>query len=114
MLGVRGVRLAVLRPALYRMQVRALVEARSPGSTAGDSRDVRVLVPLVTTTEPSSRLARRWIDEATTRRSTVAARGRRSSCAVGAMVETPRAALRAGELAELADFLSSAPTTSPR
>ncbi len=106
MLGVRGVRLAVLKPAIYRMQVRALFEAAVARLDAGGRPDARVLIPLVSTSAEFA-LARGWVvDEGA-----AVVRGRPSDVpplafSVGAMVETPRAALRAGDLAGLADFLS--------
>ena len=106
MLGVRGVRLAVLRPALYRMQVRALVEAAWARLDAGGHPQVRVLIPLVSTRSELA-LVSGWVrDEAASLGRDRPAGAPELPFSVGAMVETPRAALRAGELAELADFLS--------
>ncbi len=106
MLGVRGVRLAVLRPALYRMQVRALFEAALARLDAGGQPDVRVLIPLVSTRSELA-LVKAWVlDEAASVSRDRPAGAPELTFSVGAMVETPRAALRAGELAELADFLS--------
>jgi pyruvate, orthophosphate dikinase len=96
MLGVRGVRLAVLKPALYRMQVRALLTARADVAAEGGTPRPRILVPLVSSPAELV-MVRGWIDEEL-------APGQ--SLAVGAMIETPRAALVAGPLAQVADFLS--------
>ena len=106
MLGTRGVRLAVLRPGLYRMQVRALVEAALDRLGAGGDPHVQVMVPLVST--PSELvLVREWVaEEVASVLDGAAAGSARLDLRVGAMVETPRAALRAGELADAADFLS--------
>lgn len=98
MLGTRGVRLAVIRPGLYGMQVRALLDAVAsvPGAR------VEVMVPL--TVNPAElALVRLWVDDAVAE---AALAGRRIEVAVGTMVETPSAALRAGALAEVAEFLS--------
>ncbi|MEI7592179.1 MAG: putative PEP-binding protein [Actinomycetes bacterium] len=103
MLGVRGVRLAILKPNLYRMQVHAIVEAALARIDAGGSPQVNVMIPLVTASAELT-LVREWvIDEA------AAALGDRFGeleLRIGAMVETPRAALLAGEFANVADFLS--------
>jgi pyruvate,orthophosphate dikinase len=99
MLGVRG----VIKPQLYRMQVRALVEAALRRLDAGGDPRVRVMIPLVSTAAELS-LLRGWVlDEVA---STLGDRRGEFELQVGAMVETPRAALRAAELAEFADFLS--------
>ena len=92
MLGVRGVRLAVLRPALYRMQVRALFEAALARLDAGGRPDVRVLIPLVSTGSELA-LVKGWVAD----ESLAVTGGRPPGAApltfsVGAMVETPRAA----------------------
>jgi len=103
MLGVRGVRLAVLKPAVYRMQVRALVEAALDRLDAGGTPRVQVMIPLVSTAAELA-LARHWVvDEVA---ATLGDRSGQVEVPVGAMVETPRAALRAGELAADAQFLS--------
>ena len=103
MLGVRGVRLAVLKPDVYRMQVRALVEAAVDRLDAGGTPRVQVMVPLVATAAELA-LARSWIDDEVG--AVLGQRAGELTVRVGAMVETPRAALRAGELAAIADFLS--------
>ncbi|CAN5597445.1 hypothetical protein BH23ACT3_BH23ACT3_04430 [soil metagenome] len=103
MIGTRGVRLGVVRPGVYEMQVRALCRAVAAVSAAGRSPHVQVMVPLVV--DPSEmRAARSWVEEA------VATVGLGNDLVptllVGAMIETPRAALLGGELAEVSDFLS--------
>ncbi len=106
MLGVRGVRLAVLKPELYRMQVRALVAATADVVAEGGSPRPQILVPLVSSSAELV-LARGWIDEELAAASAVAGgSGASLHLAVGAMIETPRAALMAGQLAQVADFLS--------
>ncbi len=114
MLGTRGVRLGVLKPGLYAMQVRALVEAALERRAAGGHPVVEIMIPL-TVSRDELALARRWVEEAVSE-SLEAARGeprRRAGRAsgaldvtIGTMVETPRAALVAGEIAEVADFFS--------
>ena len=113
MLGTRGVRLAVVKPGLYAMQVRALMEAADLVASEGGKPIVEVMIPL-TVTRDELALARSWIEEVlsdvSSRPAPRAAKGsgpaRRPKVSIGTMVETPRAALRADELAEVADFFS--------
>ena len=104
MLGTRGVRLGVMKPGLYSMQVRALVEAAQERLQAGGRPLVEVMIPLVVSREELA-LARTWVVEAL---SDISARlgpiG--LDVEIGTMIETPRAALLAGEIAESADFFS--------
>lgn len=99
MLGTRGVRLAVLREGLYRMQVRALLAATAEVEAAGLHPHARVMVPLVATAEEMA-LVGGWI------RDEIAAAAPAEPPPVGMMIETPRAALLAGEMAHHADFFS--------
>jgi pyruvate,orthophosphate dikinase len=104
MLGTRGVRLGVVRPGLYEMQVRALLEAAVERIEAGGRPVVEVMIPL-TVSRAELAHAREWVERATFE--TVPAKlRRRLRVSIGTMVETPRAALVAGELAEAADFFS--------
>jgi len=97
MLGARGVRLGILKPALYRTQIRAVLDAVRARLDAGGKPDVGVMVPLVSDAAELA-LVRRWLD-AELRDSGV-------SVVLGAMIETPRAALLASDLAGYADFFS--------
>jgi pyruvate,orthophosphate dikinase len=99
MLGVRGVRLAVLREGLYRTQVRALLDAAQARVAAGGRPVVEVMIPLVVVREELA-LARSWVQEE------LDARSDAGEVRVGTMIETPRAAVRAFEIAEEADFFS--------
>jgi pyruvate,orthophosphate dikinase len=109
MLGTRGVRLGVIKPGLYGMQVRALMEAALERVAAGGTPIVEIMIPLTVTREELAE-ARRWVEEAVaatyqsegTSAETVAS----LDVTIGTMVETPRAALRADQLAEVADFFS--------
>jgi pyruvate,orthophosphate dikinase len=94
MLGTRGVRLGILFPALYEMQVRALLTAaaRVPGA------HVEVMVPLVAY-ERELELVRGLIDR-------VAAELGYSDYHVGTMIELPRACFQADRIARDADFFS--------
>jgi pyruvate,orthophosphate dikinase len=104
MLGTRGVRLGVVKPGLYAMQVRALMEAALERLAAGGRPVVEVMIPLTVSREEMA-LARSWVDQAVA--DALAGAGAASlEVAVGTMIETPRAALRAGEIAEAADFFS--------
>ncbi|MFN2504720.1 MAG: pyruvate, phosphate dikinase, partial [Acidimicrobiales bacterium] len=103
MLGTRGVRLGVVKPGLYAMQVRALMEAAAERVQAGGRPVVEIMIPLTVTREELG-LARGWVEEAVHK----ATEGvdRPVDVTIGTMIETPRAALRADEIAEEADFFS--------
>jgi pyruvate,orthophosphate dikinase len=103
MLGTRGVRLGVVKPGLYAMQVRALVEAARVLLEKGKNPIVEVMIPLTVTREELG-LARSWVEQAIAD----ATKGmkRKPDITIGTMVETPRAALRADQIAEEADFFS--------
>jgi len=104
MLGTRGVRLGVLKPGLYAMQVRALMEAAVERARAGGHPVLEVMIPLTISREEMA-LARSWVTEAIEEVAAADAEGR-IEVAIGTMIETPRAALVAGEIAEVADFFS--------
>ena len=103
MIGTRGVRLGVVKPGLYAMQVRALMAAAAELRGKGRNPIVEVMIPLTVTREELA-LARGWvqaeIDAATE------GMKRKPHVTIGTMIETPRAALRADEIAEEADFFS--------
>jgi len=123
MLGTRGVRLGVVRPGLYAMQVRALMEAAALRAAAGGHPVVEIMIPL-TVNRAELALARSWvtqaIGEATGAAGGVRGDGSGAGAApevgagpagpidvlIGTMIETPRAALRADEIAEEAEFFS--------
>jgi pyruvate,orthophosphate dikinase len=100
MLGTRGVRLGVLKPGLYAMQVRALVDAASTRVAAGGEPIVEIMVPL-TISRDEMQLARSWVEGAV-----LAAEVSDLHITIGTMIETPRAAVEAGAIAEVADFFS--------
>ena len=112
MLGTRGVRLGVIKPGLYAMQVRALMEAAADRVAAGGQPIVEIMIPLTVGREEMA-LARSWVETAV-EEATAAGSGDRATAGVdrpvdvtiGTMVETPRAAIVAGELATEADFFS--------
>jgi pyruvate,orthophosphate dikinase len=115
MLGTRGVRLGVLKPGLYAMQVRALMEAVAERLANGGDPIVEVMIPLTVTREELA-LARSWVERGIadaivgsskvvrTKSGKKSRSGPRVS--IGTMIETPRAALRADEMSEVADFFS--------
>ncbi|MEK7294992.1 MAG: putative PEP-binding protein, partial [Actinomycetota bacterium] len=115
MLGIRGVRLGVLKPGLYAMQVRALMEAADQVASEGFLPIIEVMIPL-TVTRDELALARSWVEEVLVEharqpkpKSESKAKKKRTArphVTIGTMIETPRAALVAGELAEVSDFFS--------
>jgi pyruvate, orthophosphate dikinase len=99
MLGTRGCRLGLQFPEIYEMQVRAIVRAaRAVEERTGDAPLVEIMHPLVGFREELTRLR-----ELTER---VAAEEPSVEYLCGTMIELPRAALRADEIAEEADFFS--------
>src|SRR5690606_11860539 len=103
MLGMRSVRLGITVPEIYEMQARAIFEATIEASRRGAAVVPEVMIPLVS--------AKREVELVKTRIDTVAAAVKTEQKAeftfrLGVMVETPRAALRAGEIAQHAAFLS--------
>ena len=104
MLGHRGCRLGVSYPEIYEMQVRAIFEAACEIAEAGRTPPVpEVMHPLVAKGEEMNYL-RKLTDRVA--EAVMAERGLRITYQVGTMVELPRAALRAGDLAETAEFFS--------
>ncbi|WP_299359276.1 putative PEP-binding protein [uncultured Paracoccus sp.] len=103
MLGMRGVRLGIVVPEIYDMQARAIFEATVAAQRGGGGVVPEIMIPLVS--------AMREVELVRNRVEAVAAAVRtetRSSFdyRLGVMVETPRAALRAGDIAEHCAFLS--------
>jgi pyruvate,orthophosphate dikinase len=103
MIGTRGVRLGVIKPGLYAMQVRALLDAAATLRARGKKPVIEIMIPLTVTREEMA-LARGWvqaeIDDA------LKDMKRKPSITIGTMIETPRAAVRADEIAEESDFFS--------
>ena len=103
MLGMRGVRLGITVPEIYDMQVRAIFQATIVASAKGDPVVPEIMIPLVS--------AMREVELVKTRIDAVAAAvksetGVDFAYRLGVMVETPRAALRAADIAQHASFLS--------
>jgi pyruvate,orthophosphate dikinase len=103
MLGIRGVRLGVVKPGLYAMQVRALMEAAAERLAVRGKPRIEVMIPLTVGRE-EMHLARGWAEEAIAL--ATAGLRKKPEVIIGTMIETPRAALVAGEIAEEADFFS--------
>jgi phosphoenolpyruvate-protein kinase (PTS system EI component) len=103
MIGTRGVRLGVVRSGLYQMQVRALCRAAAMLFERGLSPRVELMVPLVVDAE-ELRIARSWVTDVLDEIGHPELAS--NVVTVGAMIETPRAALTAAALAEYADFFS--------
>ncbi|UVF18572.1 pyruvate, phosphate dikinase [Microvirga terrae] len=104
MLGFRGCRLAVAYPEIAEMQARAIFEAAvDAGKQTGQPVVPEVMVPLVMTKAELDLVKERIVAmaEAVAKESGVAVEYQ-----VGTMIELPRAALRAGEIAESAEFFS--------
>jgi len=108
MIGVRGVRLGVLKPGLYAMQARALMEAAYERAAAGGHPVVEIMIPLTVSAEEMA-LARSWVVQAlqdAAPSGDASAAAERIEVAIGTMIETPRAALLADKIAKHADFFS--------
>ncbi|MBQ9594344.1 MAG: pyruvate, phosphate dikinase [Synergistaceae bacterium] len=103
MLGFRGCRLGMIYPEIYEMQMNAIFEAVAELTKAGISVKPEVMIPLVGT-KPEMKFFREMADRiaAEVKKST----GVEFSYLVGTMIEVPRAALVADQLAEYAQFFS--------
>ncbi|MCW2613504.1 MAG: pyruvate phosphate dikinase [Frankiales bacterium] len=103
MIGLRGVRLGLVIPGLFAVQVRALAEAAGQLRSEGLDPRPEVMVPLVAAVQELEIVreeCRRIVDEV------AAQTGQPVDVPIGTMIEIPRAALTAGQIAESADFFS--------
>ncbi len=103
MLGLRGCRLGITRPDVYHMQVRAIIEAACDVIDEGYEPVVEIMIPLVAdkmelkiTREESEKIIKEVLEK----------RGKNIPYKIGTMIELPRAALTADEIAKYADFFS--------
>ena len=103
MLGLRGVRLGILKPGLYAMQVRAIADAAAELKKKGKDPRPEIMIPLVATAEELQQMreelepmVEKILEDA----------GVDLHVEFGTMIELPRAAVCAGEIAEHADFFS--------
>jgi pyruvate,orthophosphate dikinase len=103
MLGLRGVRLGILIPELTRMQVRAIFEAACEVSREGIKPIPEVMIPLTSHVNEIRR--QREVLEAEAR-AVMEEQGIEIHYQFGTMIEVPRAALTADQIAEYAEFLS--------
>ena len=104
MLGHRGCRLGVTYPEIYEMQARAIFEAAiDVAERSGTAPIPEVMIPLVATRRELE-LMKAVVDEAA--RTVFAERGRQVEYLVGTMIELPRAAIMAGQIAGEAEFFS--------
>ncbi len=95
MLGLRGVRLGLMLDQLYRMQARAAVIAYDRRIAAGGNPKLEIMIPLVAAAEELRRM-----------REMIEAEIGEKDIPIGTMIELPRAALTAGDIAGVADFFS--------
>jgi pyruvate,orthophosphate dikinase len=103
MLGFRGCRLAIVFPEIYDMQARAVFEAACDVAEQGAAPIPEIMIPFV--------IAKKELDLLKARVDAIAqevfaSRKRKLDYLFGAMIELPRAALRASEIAETAEFFS--------
>jgi pyruvate,orthophosphate dikinase len=103
MLGLRGVRLGIMRPSLTRMQVRAIFEAACLVSREGIDVHPEVMIPL---TSMSSELERQRSVLEEEAKTVMQENGMEIDYKFGTMIEVPRAALTADQIAEFAEFIS--------
>ncbi|MFD5497242.1 pyruvate, phosphate dikinase [Streptomyces sp. NPDC001812] len=103
MLGLRGVRLGLVIPGLFTMQVRAIAEAAAERRAAKGDPRAEIMIPLVGTVQELE-IVREEADQviAEVEQTT----GTQLKLAIGTMIELPRAALTAGQIAEAAEFFS--------
>jgi len=101
MLGLRGCRLAVVFPEICEMQTRAIIEAALEVSAQGMKVIPEIEVPLISS-KKELEICKKIIDD--TAEKVFAEKGAKVEYFVGTMIELPRAALLADEIAEIADF----------
>ncbi|MEU8864684.1 pyruvate, phosphate dikinase [Streptomyces umbrinus] len=103
MLGLRGVRLGLVIPGLFTMQVRAIAEAVAERKAAKADPRAEIMIPLVGTVQELE-IVREEADQVIAE--VQAATGTDLKLSIGTMIELPRAALTAGQIAEAAEFFS--------
>ncbi|MET9883538.1 pyruvate, phosphate dikinase [Streptomyces sp. NPDC006430] len=103
MLGLRGVRLGLVIPGLFAMQVRAIAEAAAERKNAKGDPRAEIMIPLVGTVQELE-IVREEADQVIAE--VEAATGTSLKLTIGTMIELPRAALTAGQIAEAAQFFS--------
>ncbi len=103
MLGARGVRLGILRPQLFRTQMRSLMQAAHQHQNDGGQPMLEIMIPLIVNRQELD-LVRGWLEEELDQAGCQAVD--RLDVQIGSMIETPRAALCASNIAGGADFFS--------
>jgi pyruvate,orthophosphate dikinase len=103
MLGHRGCRLGITYPEITRMQARAILEAACQVSREGVQVHPEIMIPIVSHASEFNHQAERVRDEA---KKVFAEQGTQVPYLVGTMIELPRAALTADEIAKTAEFFS--------
>jgi pyruvate,orthophosphate dikinase len=104
MLGTRGCRLGIQWPEIYEMQVRAIMQAAvAVQKKRGDAPVVEIMIPLVGFAEELHRMRQLTVD---TCEDVLLGAGVNIDYKVGTMIELPRAALTADQIADYADFFS--------
>ncbi|MBI5504435.1 MAG: pyruvate, phosphate dikinase [Deltaproteobacteria bacterium] len=103
MLGHRGCRLAITYPEIYAMQTRAIIEAALEVAAKGVKVHPEIMIPLVATARELATLRKLVTDTAD---AVLAKKKKKLSYTVGTMIEVPRAAITADEIAGCADFFS--------
>ncbi|MCS7207960.1 MAG: pyruvate, phosphate dikinase [Fimbriimonadales bacterium] len=103
MLGLRGVRLSLLYPEIVEMQVTAILEAAAEAQRRGYDPHVEIMIPLVGHVN-ELKLAREYLERVA--KEVMEREGVRVDYKFGTMIEIPRAALTADEIAQYAQFFS--------
>jgi pyruvate,orthophosphate dikinase len=103
MLGLRGCRLGLVVPGIYAMQVRAIMEAACERKAKGGKPGVEIMIPLVGI-DRELEVLREESDQVA--REVIRSSGVRVAYKIGTMIEVPRSALTAGDVARFADFFS--------
>lgn len=103
MLGLRGVRLGIVIPGLFTMQARAILEAAAERIRGGGRAEPEIMIPLVASVRELDLVKARIVQVA---RDVEAELGVKIPHKIGTMIELPRAAMTAGEIAGSAEFFS--------
>ena len=103
MLGHRGCRLAVTYPEIYRMQVRAIIEAAIEMKKSGINVQPEIMIPLICAKAELEYIKGFLVEEIN---DIFSATGEKVEYTIGTMIEVPRAAITADEIAEEAEFFS--------
>ena len=103
MLGLRGVRLGLVIPGLFDLQIRAIAEAQAERVKAGGTPKAEIMVPLVGDVKEPAIIRERATAILT---EVAAAEGVELEIPIGAMIELPRAAITSARIAEESDFFS--------